>query len=290
MGAVTRIERALDDAISRAEGGGAPPRLAAAMRAAVFPGGARIRPLLCLAVAGACGDDRPEMADAAAVAIELMHCASLVHDDLPCFDDAPTRRGRPSVQAAFGEPLAVLAGDALIVLAFETLGRAALHAPERLAPLIGIVAASTGMPWGSSRARPGNASPGWSSPPTTGRRPARSSPRRRSRARRPRPARPPPGARSASAWGKPTRSPTTCTTWPPTPAELGKPVGRDAALGRCNAVRTLGIPGAIRRLKGLVAEAVDSIPACAGAPELQALIHAQAKRFVPSSLAHAVAA
>jgi geranylgeranyl diphosphate synthase type II len=56
----------------------------------VFPGGARIRPQLCLAVANACGDDDPTLADAAAVAIELLHCASLVHDDLPCFDDAPT--------------------------------------------------------------------------------------------------------------------------------------------------------------------------------------------------------
>ena len=71
------------------------------------------------------------MADAAAAAIELLHCASLVHDDLPCFDDAPIRRGKPSVHRAFGEPLAVLAGDALIVLAFETLARAAATAPAR---------------------------------------------------------------------------------------------------------------------------------------------------------------
>jgi geranylgeranyl diphosphate synthase type II len=290
MGAVTRIERALDDAISRAEGGGAPPRLAAAMRAAVFPGGARIRPLLCLAVAGACGDDRPEMADAAAVAIELMHCASLVHDDLPCFDDAPTRRGRPSVQAAFGEPLAVLAGDALIVLAFETLGRAALHAPERLAPLIGIVAASTGMPSGIV------AGQAWECEPRV-----ELSAYHRAKTGALFAAATLAGAAAAAGQAAPWRAlgerlgeayqvADDLHDVASDPAELGKPVGRDAALGRCNAVRTLGIPGAIRRLKGLVAEAVDSIPACAGAPELQALIHAQAKRFVPSSLAHAVAA
>jgi geranylgeranyl diphosphate synthase type II len=290
MGAVTRIERALDDAISRAEGGGAPPRLAAAMRAAVFPGGARIRPLLCLAVAGACGDDRPEMADAAAVAIELMHCASLVHDDLPCFDDAPTRRGRPSVQAAFGEPLAVLAGDALIVLAFETLGRAALHAPERLAPLIGIVAASTGMPSGIV------AGQAWECEPRV-----ELSAYHRAKTGALFAAATLAGAAAAAGQAAPWRAlgerlgeayqvADDLHDVASDPAELGKPVGRDAALGRCNAVRTLGIPGAIRRLKGLVAEAVASIPACAGAPELQALIHAQAKRFVPSSLAHAVAA
>ena len=94
-----------------------------------FPGGARIRPRLCLAVAQACGEDQPAVTDAAAAAIELLHCASLVHDDLPCFDDAPIRRGKPSVHRAFGEQLAVLAGDALIVLAFETLAlAAAVHA------------------------------------------------------------------------------------------------------------------------------------------------------------------
>ena len=64
-------------------------------------------------------------ATAAAASIELLHCASLVHDDLPCFDDAAIRRGKPSVHRAFGERLAVLAGDALIVLAFETLAREA---------------------------------------------------------------------------------------------------------------------------------------------------------------------
>ena len=99
------------------------------MRHAVLPGGARVRPQLCLSVAQACGDDLPEMSDAAAAAIELIHCASLVHDDLPCFDDADLRRGKPSVHRAYGEPLAVLAGDALIVMAFEALARAAQGEP-----------------------------------------------------------------------------------------------------------------------------------------------------------------
>ena len=56
---------------------------------------------------------RQKLADAAAASIELLHCASLVHDDLPCFDDADVRRGKPSLHKAFGEPLAVLTGDAL---------------------------------------------------------------------------------------------------------------------------------------------------------------------------------
>src|SRR5262245_7582368 len=103
MDAIGRLERALSDALLLADGPDAPPRLAAAMRYAVFPGGARVRPKLCLAVAAACGDDAPALADSAAVAIELLHCASLVHDDLPCFDNASTRRGKPSVHQAYGE-------------------------------------------------------------------------------------------------------------------------------------------------------------------------------------------
>ena len=60
-----------------------------------------------------------------------MHCASLVHDDLPCFDDAAIRRGKPSVHRAYGEPLAVLTGDSLIILAFDTIARAGTDDPAR---------------------------------------------------------------------------------------------------------------------------------------------------------------
>ena len=102
----------------------------------------------CLSVALACGDDTPQMTDCAATAIELLHCASLIHDDLPCFDDADLRRGKLSVHKAFGQPLAVLAGDALIVSAFETLGRCVPLAPDRAAGLIAIVARAVGGPSG----------------------------------------------------------------------------------------------------------------------------------------------
>src|ERR1700760_2561628 len=93
MDVTTRIERALIQAVGSAEQAGCPPRLAAAMRAAVFPKGARVRPRLCHAVASACGDDEPDATDAAGAAIELLHCASLVYDDLPCFDNAPPTPG-----------------------------------------------------------------------------------------------------------------------------------------------------------------------------------------------------
>ena len=142
------VEQSLAVAVAHTQEPGCPPRLAAALRYSVFPGGARIRPRLALAVACACGEDNPEIADAAAASIELLHCASLVHDDLPCFDDAPIRRGKPSVHRAFGERIAVLAGDALIVLAFQTLARGAAASPRRLAALVNIVARAVGMPGG----------------------------------------------------------------------------------------------------------------------------------------------
>ena len=145
MDVSARVEQSLAAGLHRAAAG-APPRLIAAMQHAVFPGGARIRPRLSLAVAQACGTTLWHMPLAAACAIEYLHCASLVHDDLPCFDDAAIRRGKPSVHAAFGQPLAVLAGDALIVLAFETLALGASAVPARLAALVRIVGASRRQP------------------------------------------------------------------------------------------------------------------------------------------------
>jgi geranylgeranyl diphosphate synthase, type II len=105
---------------------GRPSKLHQAMRHATLNGGKRIRPRLLLAVAEACNggpmdEDTAELALRAAMAVELIHAASLVHDDLPCFDDADLRRGQPTVHRAYGEALAVLTGDALITLAFETL-------------------------------------------------------------------------------------------------------------------------------------------------------------------------
>ena len=93
MSAVERIENILHTAPAAGESPDMPPGLAKAMRHAVFPGGGRIRRRLCLAVAEACGNPDTGIADAAAGALELIHCASLVHDDLPCFDGAASRWG-----------------------------------------------------------------------------------------------------------------------------------------------------------------------------------------------------
>ncbi|NUP06776.1 MAG: polyprenyl synthetase family protein [Polyangiaceae bacterium] len=118
------IDEALEASIASATGPSTPPTLAKALRYAVFPGGGRLRPQLCLLVAMVeSGGWPPPDAIHAAAAIELLHCASLVHDDLPCFDDADARRGRPSVHRVFGEPIAVLVGDALIVHAFHQAAR-----------------------------------------------------------------------------------------------------------------------------------------------------------------------
>ncbi|WP_240096978.1 polyprenyl synthetase family protein [Thermomonas flagellata] len=127
-----RVEASLDAALPRPEA--SPARLHAAMRHGVQGGGKRIRPLLVYATGTALGADEPTL-DAAAAAVELVHCYSLIHDDLPAMDDDVLRRGQPTVHVAFDEATAILAGDALQALAFELLAGAALPAERRVAML-----------------------------------------------------------------------------------------------------------------------------------------------------------
>lgn len=288
MDATFRIENALEAILARAETPGSPPQLAAAIRYAVFPGGARVRPRLCLSVARACGDDRPELADAAAASIELLHCSSLVHDDLPCFDDANSRRGKPSVHVAFGEPLAVLTGDALIVMAFETLAHGSAASPLRLPGLITLVSQSVGMPHGIvagqawecetevelakyHRAKTGSlfAAATEAGALASGENPAR-------------------WRRLGECIGEAYQVADDLQDLLASPAEIGKPSGQDIAHHRPSAC-SLGVDGAARRLKGLLAEAMESIPACPGADELRAAIAGESKRFVPKELARVAA-
>ncbi len=290
MDAVSRIERALAAALAHAEGAGGPPRLGKAMQHAVFPRGARVRPGLGLAVGAACGVDDPGAADAAAAAIELLHCASLVHDDLPCFDNADVRRGRPSVHRAFGEPLAVLAGDALIVLAFQTLARGA-GAP-RLGPLMDVVGAAVGAPAGIV------AGQAWEcEPPET----VDLSEYQRSKTGILFAAAAMAGAVSAgadgAAWrllgerlGEAYQVADDIRDAAAEPEEMGKPAGRDLALGRPSAAIAFGVSGAVERLEALAAEAVAAVPPCRGAAALRGLIRSEAKRLMPASLAGSVAA
>jgi geranylgeranyl diphosphate synthase type II len=284
-----RIEAVLEAALARGEQGAAPPKLAAALRYAIFPGGARVRPHLCLAVAAACGDDNPAMADAAAAAIEFLHCASLIHDDLPCFDDAATRRGKPSVHAVFGEPLAVLAGDALIVMAFDGLARAGVGAPTRLPALLSTITRGVGMPGGIV------AGQAWESEPFT-------------------PVEPYHRAKTGALFVAATTAGALAAGSDPGPwrdlgeklgaayqvaddladavlseHDLGKPTGQDAALQRPNLVARLGLKGAYAQLETLVKEAVAAIPPCEGAKDLRDLVQMQAVRLAPKQPARSAA-
>ncbi|HEV3445211.1 MAG TPA: farnesyl diphosphate synthase [Gemmataceae bacterium] len=117
-----RVERRLRQALEQALeiGEGPPPALLEAMRYSLLAPGKRLRPLLVVMAAEACGGT-DEAASPAACAVEMVHAYSLVHDDLPAMDDDDLRRGLPTCHKKFGEAMAILAGDALLTLAFETL-------------------------------------------------------------------------------------------------------------------------------------------------------------------------
>jgi geranylgeranyl diphosphate synthase type II len=93
-----------------------------AIKYSVLNGGKRIRPILCIATAESCKGSKQD-ALPAALAVELFHCSTLIHDDLPCMDDDDLRRGRPTCHIQFGEANAVLAGDALMIEAFKLLAK-----------------------------------------------------------------------------------------------------------------------------------------------------------------------
>jgi geranylgeranyl pyrophosphate synthase len=125
-----------------AERTGAPEPLLAAMRHAALAGGKRLRPLLIMAAAQGCGTD-PETGLPAALAVEMIHTYSLIHDDLPSMDDDELRRGRPTCHVVYGEATAILAGDALQTYAFETLAAAPLP-PDRVCRQVATLARATG--------------------------------------------------------------------------------------------------------------------------------------------------
>jgi len=277
-----RIEAAISRAISRARSGTAPRQLSAALDYATAPGGARIRPTILLSVAMACGDDRPDVSNAAASALELIHCASLVHDDLPCFDDADIRRGKPSVHRAFSEPLAVLAGDSLIVLAFEVLARQAITDPARAARLMTSLAERTGMPGGIC------AGQGWESEPEVD-----LAAYHRSKTGALFIAATEMGAIAAGHdpdnWrdlgaliGAAFQVADDLRDALLDEATLGKPVGQDALHGRPNAVAKLGVDGASKRLSDILAGAIASIPSCPGEADLARMVRRTAERIVPN--------
>ena len=145
-----RVNDGLNDALPLATT--SPERLHDAMRYAVLNGGKRVRPLLVYA-AGECLNVEQRLLDAAAVAIELIHAFSLVHDDLPAMDNDDLRRGKPTVHKQYDEATAILAADASQPLAFSVLARIDGAPPDasiKLVRLISAACGSTGMTGGQS--------------------------------------------------------------------------------------------------------------------------------------------
>ena len=284
-------EQFIEEAMAEHATAQCPPLLGQALNYAVFPGGARVRPQLCKAVAIANNSSDVGLANAAATAVELLHCASLVHDDLPCFDDATQRRGKPSVHAKFGERIAVLTGDALIVAAFQTLASYAVQAVriERMPLVTAIVARGVGAPHGICAgqaweceqrvdvSRYHRAKTGALFVAATCAGAAASG------------VDPGPWVNLGASIGEAYQVADDIKEAIEDPDVLGKPTGIDVKLDRPSAVRELGIDGAVARLKECLESGLDSTPSCAGKDMLQKLVRAQASRFVPKKLAQVAA-
>ena len=136
-----RVEKALDQSIPKP--GVRPQTIHKAMRYSLFAGGKRLRPILCLAAADAVsssGNDALILASA----VECIHTYSLIHDDLPCMDDDDLRRGKPTSHKVYGEGIAVLAGDALLTIAFELAARCKGNRRYSAADLVAELARSSG--------------------------------------------------------------------------------------------------------------------------------------------------
>lgn len=136
-----KIDCALDRFLPRESA--KPPTIHKAMRYSLFAGGKRLRPILCLAAAEACGGERAP-ALPLACAMECIHTYSLIHDDLPSMDNDDLRRGRPTCHKVFGDGIAVLAGDALLTIAFEIAATAQLPRRYDLKQIVSEIAVAAG--------------------------------------------------------------------------------------------------------------------------------------------------
>ncbi len=314
MDAASIVEQAIRSALaSQVTAGQTPPALAAALEAALFPGGARLRPRLCLAVASACEAGAERVAVPAAVALELLHCASLVHDDLPCFDDAELRRGRPTVHAAFGESLAVLAGDALIVMAFRSLAETPLRLPQlaaltgeerstarprtcevgldpaRFPALLACVADAVGPTKGITGGQAWELEPHvavsryhqlktgalFEASARAGAIAAGHDPE--------------PWGRFGAKIGEAYQVADDLHDALGSSEDLGKPVGKDLELGRPSAVHRYGTHGAMQRLSGLLSSAIDAVPGGADRAPVEEWLALVGSRLLPRKDGHSSA-
>jgi geranylgeranyl diphosphate synthase type II len=237
-----------------------------------------------LAVATACGDDAPELTNAAAVALELMHCASLVHDDMPAFDNADFRRGFPTVHKAFSEPLALLAGDGLIVMAYQVLLNAGRHCPERLVALMDNLSQGVGLPSGIvagqaweceisadlaqyQRSKTGAL---FVSATSAGAIASGQSPK--------------PWAALGAFLGEAYQVADDIRDVLGDIAMLGKPVGQDKLNERPSSAQAMGLDGAIQHFDSLIEQAGNAIPECACRDMLKQLVLLESQRLVPQSM------
>ena len=136
-----KIDRALERYLPKEKT--RPPTIHKAMRYSLFAGGKRLRPILCLAAAETCGG-KIDNALPLACALECIHTYSLVHDDLPSMDNDDFRRGRPTCHKVFGDGIAVLAGDALLTIAFEIVSRVKFSPRYNLSILLREIAVAAG--------------------------------------------------------------------------------------------------------------------------------------------------
>ncbi len=136
-----RIEEALERLVPPASE--YPPSIHEAMRYSLFAGGKRVRPILCLEAAAAAADASPGV-ETPACALEMIHTYSLIHDDLPALDNDDFRRGKPTCHKAFGEAMAILAGDALLTRAFQVVSEMEGVRPERQVAILRELAKAAG--------------------------------------------------------------------------------------------------------------------------------------------------
>jgi geranylgeranyl diphosphate synthase type II len=233
------------------------------------------------------GDDCPLLTDAGAVALELMHSASLVHDDMPCFDDAQTRRGKKSVHAAFSEPVALLTGDALIVMAYQVLLSLGQTKPlgvehaNRVLKMMSVLSAGVGAPhgivagqaweceskvdlWKYQRSKTGSL---FTAAVFMGAISAGANPE--------------PWREVGESLGDAYQIADDIRDVVGHFSLIGKPVGQDVEHGRPSAAQALGLEGANLEFKRLIENAANGVPFCEGREILRAMIYKEAERLVP---------
>ncbi len=278
------VELALEDALSRLLDINTPPTLARCMRGALFPGGARIRPRLLWAVADACSHERPVAVGMAAAAVEFLHCASLVQDDMSCFDAADTRRANPTLHRVYGPGLALLASDALIVGSLELLAMADPQDASLGVAMVCSLARHSGARGGIT------AGQAWESESEVDVSTYHA-------------------AKTGSLFEAAVELGALCggaeaKAWSSTGRRIGaayqvvddlidvlgadarrdKPVGVDAALGRPNIVNELGVDGARARLVELIDAVLESLPECPAPNLLRARILEETNRWLPAGV------